>query len=46
MIFIPPAVDELIAPVNITNIKTILQNAGHRLKSAVAYPVVDIIVAT
>ena len=43
---IPPPVDDAHAPMIISAIKIHFDNIGHRLKSAVAYPVVVIIVPT
>ena len=44
--FIPPQVLPAQAPVNIKSIRIALEALGHKSKSAVEYPVVEIILAT
>ena len=43
---IPPAVEPAQPPINISSNRMFLESEGHKLKSVVAYPVVDIMEAT
>ena len=44
--FTPPPVEPAQAPINISTKSNVLENCGHKLKSVLENPVVDIILAT
>ena len=45
-VFIPPAVEPAMPPMNMSTISMLIAVMGHKLKSVVEYPVVVIIEAT